>query len=290
MVPLLCINLAQATRRWEHLQRQVAQRLPEQTLHRIDAVDWRRLPDNLPLTLFSQYLLRFPDVQGHQRLSHRQIDTPSASGSVRAATNRHRPSSVAILLSHVRCWEWLLATESDEVPCALILEDDACLGADFVEAFRAAVLPLSLATAAWDCLILGYSAVAQPHSDREALVAGVRVQRPRSFFGAHAYCVTRAGARILLDHAFPMDHQADGLFLTLSDLGLWRMYMLPHSVASQCINEEDRQGSWHTHVKVPLVLTAAADLKWSNLTWWMSTTAACLMVVCLLQMAFRSRT
>jgi hypothetical protein len=55
-----------------------------------------------------------------------------------------------------------------------------------------------------------------------------------------------------------------------------------------CINQEDRQGSWHTHVKAPLVLTASA-VAVPKLAWWLSTAAVFLVVVCLLQMAVRGR-
>ena len=67
------------------------------------------------------------------------------------------------------------------------------------------------------------------------------------FFGAHAYLVTQRGATILLNHSLPLDHQMDGLFLTLHELGLLRLRMLRTSVVSQCIDAENREGSWHTH-------------------------------------------
>jgi hypothetical protein len=65
--PVLCINLAGATVRWESIQQQVPQALPGATLKRMDAVNWRNLPKDLPLTLFSRYLLRFPGKQGPGR-------------------------------------------------------------------------------------------------------------------------------------------------------------------------------------------------------------------------------
>lgn len=52
---------------------------------------------------------------------------------------------------------------------------------------------------------------------------------------------------MLLRHAFPIDHQTDGLMLTLSELGLLRLYLLPQSVVSQCMDGVNREGSWHTH-------------------------------------------
>ena len=81
----------------------------------------------------------------------------------------------------------------------------------------------------------------------DTTVCGVPLHRMQQFFGAHAYLVTQRGASTLLDNTVPIDHQADGLMLTLSDLGWLRLYGLPRSVASQCLNGEDKQGAWHTH-------------------------------------------
>lgn len=64
----------------------------------------------------------------------------------------------------------------------------------------------------------------------------------------HAYLVTQRGAATLAKHAVPIDHQADGLMLTLSELGMLRLFALPQSVAAQCLDGEDKQGAWHTHV------------------------------------------
>jgi hypothetical protein len=59
--------------------------------------------------------------------------------------------------------------------------------------------------------------------------------------------VTQRGATTLLEYALPIDHQADGLILTLSaravfarkketarELGLLRVFALPQSAATQC--------------------------------------------------------
>ena len=60
--------------------------------------------------------------------------------------------------------------------------------------------------------------------------------------------ITQRGAALLLKHGFPLDHQVDGLFLTLHQLGLLRLHMLRQSVVSQCMNNVNREGSWHTGV------------------------------------------
>ena len=43
---------------------------------------------------------------------------------------------------------------------------------------------------------------------------------------------------------------ADGLILTLRELGLLRAYWLPQSAASQCMDSVDKFGAWHTHTTV----------------------------------------
>lgn len=111
-------------------------------------------------------------------------------------------------------------------------------------------MPLCGRADQWDCLVLGYgvTTTAAAHGPPATTpLLGVALRRPVPFFGTHAYCVTRRGAQILLHHAVPMDHQSDGLLVTLSDLGLLRLHLWPQSVVSQCLNDEDRQGSWHTH-------------------------------------------
>jgi hypothetical protein len=67
--------------------------------------------------------------------------------------------------------------------------------------------------------ILGY--FGSPNHDRasqQRSLLGVAVRQVPQFFGAHAYLLTRQGANVLLRNAFPIDHQADGLMLTLSEM------------------------------------------------------------------------
>ena len=218
------------------MEREIEKHLPESTLIRVEAVDWRTLSPDLPttpITLFSRYLLAFPEMQTTVRSSHRQLDTLS---------------SVAIFLSHVKCWQWLM--DHPKQPCAFILEDDACFDEGFSTTWQRTVQPLLSATSHWDLLVLGFFANHGPESvsiipDTQPLVTTMTVPH---FFGAHAYMITQRGAALLLKHGFPLDHQVDGLFLTLHQLGLLRLHMLRQSVVSQCMNNVNREGSWHTGV------------------------------------------
>ena len=275
---VLCINLKSATRRWDSIERQVPRFLPGPgrrrpsppprprcPLHRIDAVSWRDLGTvSLPLTLWTRYLLEVPDSQARHRCSHRQIDSLS---------------SVAIILSHIRCWEWL-QKQPPHVTCALILEDDACFDpAEFGAAWTRHILPACADPRSWDCLVLGYFApvgpaqpapLTPPPSSAGATASPSPWVRYNQFFGAHAYLVTRSGAATLLRHAHPIDHQTDGLLATCSELGLLRLHMLPRSAVSQCLDGVDRDGSFHTHTVMESP-TGAATLTATTTTTTLTT-------------------
>ena len=150
------------------------------------------------------------------RLTHRQMDTLS---------------SVAILLSHTKCWQWLV--DHPIVPAALILEDDACFDPPFRVQWQETVLPMLKVMGNWDCMVLGYFATqgvargvppcgnavsSEVHRTVPDTVPPVSTQMVSQFFGAHAYLVTQRGARVLLQHSLPIEHQVDGLFLTLHEL------------------------------------------------------------------------
>ena len=233
--PILAINLATATRRWSHFQRDVTENFSEATLIRMEATDWRALPTNLeelPVTLFTRYLLSLPQQQSTQRKSHRQVDTLS---------------SVAIFMSHMKCWRWLI--EHPKESAVLIMEDDACFDGGFRTAWQNTVAPMLSVPQQWDVLVLGYFAVVGPETVTVVpnVQPTVNTKTVPQFFGAHAYLVTQTGARTLLKYALPMDHQVDGLFLTLHELSLLRFHMLRQSVVSQCMDNVNREGSWHTH-------------------------------------------
>jgi hypothetical protein len=85
------------------------------------------------------------------------------------------------------------------------------------------------------------------------------------YFGAHAYLLTRKGAQVLLQYSFPIDHQVDGLFLTLQQMGLLRVHMASQSLVKQCMDHVDRAGSWHTHrVAETQVITAQSFPVWGR--------------------------
>lgn len=232
----LCINLAGAQERWKHIGSQAARWLKPLgvPLVRVEAVHWQTVAQNLPdvpLTPFTRWILEgSTERQRAHRASHRQMDTLS---------------SVACMLSHIQCWQWLRAHPT--YGAALVLEDDACFdGKRFHAAWQEIVRP-TLAAATErdvDVLLLGYfnEIGVQPSPALESLYTA------ENFFGAHAYCVTQRGAERLLRDVLPLELQSDGYLCTLADLGRVRLYLLPASVVSQCQDTLQREGAWHTHV------------------------------------------
>ena len=241
---ILCINLATAAKRWTSIENQVASVWPEGVLHRVDAIHWRSLSEDLSdvvLTPFSRYLIQHPDGQARHRVSHRQMDTVS---------------SVAIMLSHIKCWTWL--QDRPDVPWALVLEDDACFDTNaFPDAMTRWIHPLMIMPQHWDCVILGYFAVEGPM--KPLVCENLELAVASQFFGAHAYMISQHGAATLLRYVFPIDQQVDGYILTLHQIGILRMFMMPVSVVSQCMDMVQRDGSHHTHTVMLLETPVVAD-------------------------------
>ena len=143
-------------------------------------------------------------------------------------------------LSHVKCWDWLLGRgafaetaprvpnqDPQEVNEVFILEDDACFESNFAEEWAKHVVPLLKPRhREWDVLVLGYFAVL---GDTPASLHGtsVRTLAPEGgYFGGHGYILTRHGATILRQHAFPVEVQVDHHMAILQQLGLLRLYLV----------------------------------------------------------------
>lgn len=228
---VLCINIEAARERWASIAGQVRFILPNSTLHRIDAIHWRNLSEDLrevSMTPFSRYLIQHPERQMRHRVSHRQMDTVS---------------SVAIMLSHIKCWTWL--RDRPNIPWVLVLEDDACFDTNtFPDALGRWVQPLGFMPQKWDCVALGYFAV---EGLKPIQLEKLELAMASQIFGAHAYMLSQHGAAVLLHHVYPIDQQVDGYMLTLNQIGILRMYMTPVSTVSQCMDTVQRDGSYHTH-------------------------------------------
>ena len=119
-----------------------------------------------------------------------------------AHTQMESWGAVGCYLSHIRCWDWLLAQPSS-IRCMLVLEDDACFDPEFASVWRSKMEPLChRAYPTWDVVLLGFFEV---HGDVPAVVDGITVRKigpGGSFFGTHGYLVTRRGAARLRERAF----------------------------------------------------------------------------------------
>ena len=87
----------------------------------------------------------------------------------------------------------------------LVVEDDACFDSTFQATWRSTVEPLiQRPNPNWDVMLLGFFGV---QGDVAVVVDDVPVRRlgpGGHFFGTHGYVVTRHGAALLRDRAFPI--------------------------------------------------------------------------------------
>ena len=138
--------------------------------------------------------------------------------------------AVGCYLSHVRCWDWLLGQPPERHGVVLVLEDDACFVRDFAERWWAEVEPLLAVPQQWDVLMLGYFGVNGPTPAVQLAATdgpAVRTLGPgASLFGTHGYLVTRRGAALLRQHAFPLELQVDAFMLILQQIGRLRLYLV----------------------------------------------------------------
>jgi GR25 family glycosyltransferase involved in LPS biosynthesis len=223
---VLYINLDRATERRRNLETQLHQHMPHAAAFRIPAVDGQAQDQNDAhmLSPYTRFLLR----HRHRATTHAQIETWGAVGCS---------------LSHVMCWEWLL-DQPASVADALVLEDDACFTDGFTSAWSDRIATLrTVPHRLWDVLLLGHVQV--QNMDR-VTVHGQELLCPKpgegAFFGTHAYLVTRQGAAILRQYAFPLEVQVDAYMLVLQQIGLLRLYLLDDQggeVVQQCIGSTE---------------------------------------------------
>lgn len=230
-LPVICINVEDARVRWKHIEEEVQRCLPGLPLFRIPAIHWKELSRDLsdvPMTPLTRFFVLHPDEQKHNRVSHRQMDTPS---------------SVGIMLSHIRCWRWLV--DRPQYAAALVLEDDACFDkAEWPQAVNTTLGPLMRNTKDWDVVVIGY--FNEGNRQERIKVCGLPMFTTQHFFGTHSYLVTQSAARKLLSYSFPIEQQSDGFLLTMGQLGYIRLYLLDNSIVDQCMNSQDRMGGFHT--------------------------------------------
>jgi GR25 family glycosyltransferase involved in LPS biosynthesis len=190
-LPVVAINLSRRADRWQTLcQRMAAVGLTR--LIRAPAIEGAQLPADLVAAL-----LRSPaDATGGGPRSHLTLTPPA----------------IGCFLSHLAVWRWMLDAG---LPRVLVLEDDAMPTAQHSpERFRKvlAEVPEEAGLALLGCMIMGGLAE-RPRSSALA--------RVYYFNGMHAYLITRAACRTLLELLLPMhahiDHQISQILMTRRD-------------------------------------------------------------------------
>lgn len=192
MLPILCINMKNATQRWQSIQRHVSDsfRPGSVGLHRMEAVNGKDLDIRDPrLPVSPKCRERLYD---RLALCHwRQLDSQGALGCY---------------LSHCRCWQWLL--DHPEHEHVLILEDDACFAPSFRTQWTTYIVPF-LQTTAYHFLLLGYRPLPGYYVHAAPCTFNLPLYDKLSFLGSHCYLVSRSGAQRLLQLAFPIQVHID---------------------------------------------------------------------------------
>lgn len=150
----------------------------------------------------------------------------------------------------------------------LVLEDDACFAPHFEEVWQNQVQLLRQHRDKWDVVLLGYFEVIDPIP--ASPVQGVPLRtlgtKAGSFFGMHGYLVTRRGAAILREHAFPLEVQVDAYLLTLQQIGWLRLFLLDGpEIIHQCLGQTE---PGIAHQFQPLVLTCPTPASVSSSHTW----------------------
>ena len=119
-------------------------------------------------------------------------------GNLNATSNYARKGSLGNWLSHIKCWEYII---ENELPQALILEDDALLVDDFMKRFENEISHLPK-----DCtaLLFGLSDLKRGEKINSFF------SRPACPARSHAYMVTGKAAKSLIDEAHPIFGHIDG--------------------------------------------------------------------------------
>jgi GR25 family glycosyltransferase involved in LPS biosynthesis len=139
------------------------------------------------------------------------------------------PGAACCALSHLCVWSRVLhdARLGAREP-VLVLEDDA----HFVTAKPGAVISYvnDHAPRDWHVMLLGFKL-----PDPAAAERGTEFDRPRFFFGLHAYLINKAGARAIFggSRVLPLHMQGDVLLSRLAQRGRINMYSLKRSIAFQ---------------------------------------------------------
>jgi len=199
-VQIVCISLERRPDRWTRINGEAER--SGITLTRMDAVDASTFVahQHPAITLGTAHNIYFKT-----RRSHYEID---AGGAIGAS------------LSHFKAWENLLASDKK---AAIIFEDDCAIPIGLKERLDKV---LSVLPSDWDMVTL--------HRTTFSGFTGCKSQRGdepwqlcTSLMGAHAYIVSRKGAKALLEKAYPIELHVDAYMAYMSRMGYIKMLWHP---------------------------------------------------------------
>ncbi len=200
-IPIVCLNLDRRPDRWERVQAQPGfAEFPQ--IQRWSGVDGKSIDilNDDRISVLTKY-----NIHKKTRRGHEFINTPGAVGCY---------------LSHSSVYEWLLKQNDTDV--VLIFEDDIALPAGSFKSIKEYVQSNNLLkdSTKWDVWMLGPNIAAAS----EDSTAGPNTSRIHSFVLAHAYFVSKRGAKALLKNLYPIQLHIDAYMSYKSQIGQLELF------------------------------------------------------------------
>jgi len=187
-IPILVISLDRRPDRWAKFQeRAAAANIDPSRIIRISAVDAKTLDAERHPAVG---ILAAHNIHYKTRRAHYEIDSPGAIGCS---------------LSHFKTWTWVRDSTRD-TNAVIIMEDDTSIPLNFNEGLAQIVADLP---PSWDAVSFYNTQFAGLEYGCTAIKGKEPWSACESLMGSHAYMVSRAGARKLLEKAYPIDIHVD---------------------------------------------------------------------------------
>ncbi len=238
---MLVISLDRRPDRWESFrERAAAARVDPARITRLSAVDASTFDvmSHPSVGVLTEHNLKY-----RSRRSHYEIDRPGAIGAS---------------LSHFKAWEYLQSAPPS-TPALIVFEDDSDIPVDFNERLATVVEDLP---DEWDVVTFYNTPIGPNKWGCVAEEEGGNQRNQRKWLtcteqtGAHAYMISRRGARRLLARAYPIEIHVDAYIAFMSQLGHIRMVAHPDMQVSQVGDDSDIQHGGSGILRVPTDMDA----------------------------------
>lgn len=174
-LPCFVINLKERTERWEKMKNGLK---IFNNVSRIDAINVKNMElSKLPISLFTRYII---EDKNARRSHHFQLHTKGAVGCA---------------LSHIKCWKKIV---DDDIKEAIIFEDDCDIEPGIFTHIQDCYEKFDK-----DIFIFGYIGLFNKK------ILNSCFSKAESYMGAHAYLLTKEGAKTLLTHSLPIELHLD---------------------------------------------------------------------------------